>query len=64
MFKFLVGVVAGVMLREPLTRFYQKSNLPFKDRAEAIYWIARYGCQSPETHNYGCACGTIVKENS
>lgn len=20
-------------------------------------WVAKYGCETPETHNWGCPCG-------
>lgn len=60
MLKFVIGVIVGMVARPVLLEAYEKQSFPYKRRIENIYLVARYGCDSPMSHNYGCKC---VKEN-
>lgn len=63
MLKLLLGVVLGAASRDALIRLYRSYKLPYQDRIDAMYFIARYGCLTPESHNAGCQCISIRKED-
>lgn len=57
MLKFLLGVIVGTVGRDPLRDLFSKlGTSAHRQRLDAAYFILRYGCLTPETHNYGCQC--------